>query len=238
MPPPLPPAHSTHRMNCRLGSILPLSAFILGCFAIAPRPVGAAEEWQTLFNGRDLTGWRANVEPRSFKVVDGAIRAQATTNSSHLFFTGDRAAGTVTFKNFELELSARCDGEANSGIYFHSDIASGKGPKVHLDKGYEVQLNNTPKEKKKTGSLYAVVDLDASPVDETRWFKVRVRVEGKHIQVWINDRQTVDYTEPSDVVRPAARAGRLLDPNGGAIALQAHDPGSIYYFKDLRLRRL
>ncbi|MBI3880520.1 MAG: DUF1080 domain-containing protein [Verrucomicrobia bacterium] len=201
-------------------------------------PAFAAEQWQSLFNGHDLTGWRANVEPGSFTVVNGTIRANATTNSSHLFYVGDRKDGTETFKNFEFEATTRCDGEANSGVYFHSDIASGKGPKVHLSKGYEVQLNNTAKEKKKTGSLYAVVDLAASPVDETQWFKLRFRVEGKHIQIWINDQQTVDYTEPADVVRPPERAGRLIDPNGGAIALQAHDPTSVYYFKDLRIRRL
>ena len=37
----------------------------------------------------------------------------------------------------------------------------------HLAKGYEIQLNSTEKEKRKTGSLYAVVDLDKSPVDES-----------------------------------------------------------------------
>ena len=36
-----------------------------------------------------------------------------------------------------------------------------------------MQLNSTVKEKRKTGSLYAVVDLAESPVDEAHWFKVR-----------------------------------------------------------------
>jgi hypothetical protein len=31
---------------------------------------------------------------------------------------------------------------------------------------------------------------------------------------------------------------RRLDPEGGAIALQAHDPGSVFYFKDIKIRKL
>jgi hypothetical protein len=31
------------------------------------------QDWQPLFNGRDLTGWRANNNPESFTVVEGAI---------------------------------------------------------------------------------------------------------------------------------------------------------------------
>ncbi len=213
-------------------SLLGLLAFFLTSGTVS------ADEWQSLFNGKDLTGWRANIYPDSFTVKEGTIRTQATKESSHLFYVGDRKEGTVAFKNFELELKARCEGEANSGVYIHSAIDSGKGPKNHLSKGYEIQLNNTPKEKKKTGSLYAVVDLDKSPVDETKWFAVRIVVKEKRITVEIDGKEVIDYTEPTDVKRPADRAGRLLDPNGGAIALQGHDPTSVYYFKDIRVKRL
>ncbi len=48
----------------------------------------------------------------------------------------------------------------------------------------------------------------------------------------------VDYSEPDHVERPAARKGRVLRAEGGAIALQGHDPGSVFYFRSLRLRPL
>ena len=196
-----------------------------------------AAEWQSLFNGQDLTGWRANVMPESFAVVNGAIRAQATKESAHLFYVGNLKDGFVRFKNFELEMTVRGEPNANSGIYFHTDM-SVRNAKNHLARGYEIQLNNTAKEQRKTGSLYGVVDLSLSPVDGTKWFRVRVRVQDKHITVFINDIKTVDYTEPARVQRSKNFAGRVLNPNGGAIALQAHDPKSVYYFKDIRLRRL
>ncbi len=198
----------------------------------------AEDGWISLFNGKDLTGWKPNAQPEAFTVADGAIRAHATESYAHLFYVGDGSPHAGRFKNFELEAVVRGEPSSNSGIYFHSDINSGEGPKLTLMKGYEMQLNNTEKEKKKTGSLYAVVDVPVSPVDETKWFKARIRVEGKRIQIFINDKQTVDYTEEANPQRPKRFEGRLLDPNGGMIALQAHDPGSTYYFKEVRVRRL
>ena len=200
-------------------------------------PAFAASEWQPLFNGKDLTGWRANVMPESATVVDGAIRLNATRESAHLFYVGNLKEGFVRFKNFELEATVRGEPNSNSGIYFHTDM-SVSNAKNHLAKGYEVQLNNTAKDKRKTGSLYAVVDLEKSPVDETKWFHVRITVQSQHIVIKINDQKVVDYTEPPGVQRSPDRVGRRLDPLGGAIALQAHDPGSVYYFKEIRIRSL
>jgi hypothetical protein len=197
----------------------------------------AAADWRPLFNGKDLTGWRANVMPESFRVVGGVIRANATRESAHLFYVGERMEGFVLFKNFELEVTARGEPNSNSGIFIHTDL-SVSNAKNHLAKGYEIQLNSNNREKRRTGSLYAVVDLDKSLVDETQWFRVRITVKDKNIQVHLNDRKVVDYTEPANVQRPKDRAGRVLDPKGGAIALQAHDPGSVFYFKDVRIRRL
>jgi hypothetical protein len=211
------------------------------CF-LASLPVAAADAaagWVTLFDGKTLAGWKANTLPDSFSVVDGTIKAHAAGESSHLFFVGDDGPEKARFKNFELELMARSEPGSNSGIFFHSEIHSGDGRrKSHLSKGYEVQLNSSTIEKRKTGSLYDVVDLAESPVNEADWFKVRVRVEGRRIVVQLNDRTVVDYTEPENVERPPARAGRRLDPQGGWIALQGHDPKSVFYFKEIRIRRL
>lgn len=200
--------------------------------------VCADDGWQTLFNGKDFAGWRPNIYPESWSIVDGTIRAHATAESSHLFFVGDKAEGEfVPFTNFILELSARSAPNSNSGVFFHTGYAAANS-KHHLEKGYEVQLNSTAKEKRKTGSLYAVVDLPQSPLDETKWFRVRITVRGKHITVQLNNVTVVNYTEPDNVQRPPARAGRKLNPAGGAIALQGHDPESTWYFKDIRIKRL
>ena len=198
---------------------------------------GAAEAWRTLFNGKDLAGWKPNVYPDSWSVVDGAIRAHATKESSHLFYVGDRPDGFEPFKDFELEVVARSEPNSNGGIFIHTGYATMSAAQ-RLSKGYEIQLNSSARERRKTGSLYAIVDLDKSPVDESKWFTVLISVRGKRITVQIDGQKVVDYLEPENVQPPPGRAGRKLDPNGGAIALQAHDPGSTFYFRSLRIRTM
>ena len=204
----------------------------------ALRPDGyCAQEWQSLFNGKDLTGWRANQLPESFSVVDGAIRAKATKPSAHLFYVGDLKEGFVRFKDFELEAMVRSEPHANSGIFIHADMTA-RGGSGKLQKGYEIQLNSSEQDKRKTGSLYGVVELDKSPVDETQWFRVRITVRGRQIMVHLNDKKVVDFTEPEKGDPVPGRPGRRLDPLGGGIALQAHDPTSVFYFKDIRIRKI
>ncbi|MEO6245872.1 MAG: DUF1080 domain-containing protein [Opitutaceae bacterium] len=221
-----------------LNRTLPILVAVVFC-GFWPAASRAADGWRELFNGKDLTGWKANAYPDSWSIVDGAIRAHGTKQSSHLFFVGDGKEDFVRFKNFELEVVARGEPEANSGIFIHTDYVT-QSEALRLSHGYEIQLNSTAKEKRKTGSLYAVVDLDKSPVDETKWFTTRITVQGQRIVVQINGATVVDYTEPADAVaqRTTERKGRVLNPAGGAIALQGHDPTSVFYFKSVRIREL
>lgn len=214
-----------------------ISLSILLTILILPSTSFAQGKWRTLFDGKTLTGWKANYAPDSYTIVDGILRVHATKPMSHLFFVGNKGEEFERFKNFELEATVKGEPDSNSGIFIHTDYSVIPGSD-RLAKGYEVQLNSTPKEKRKTGSLYLIVDLDKSPVDETQWFKIRIKVQGNQITVSINDAVVVDYTEPEKVERPPTREGRRLNPEGGAIALQAHDLNSTFYFKDIRIRSL
>ncbi len=191
--------------------------------------------WRELFNGHDLSGWKANSRPESFSVEDGQLKAHGKNGMSHLFYVGDEGRD-VRFKDFEMIVVARSAPNSNSGIFFHTGRELRKGK--YLNKGYEVQLNSSKKEKRKTGSLYGIVDLPTSPADETKFFETRFRVDGNRIQVFVEGEQVVDYTEPSSPDREPSRSKRLIDPVGGSIALQAHDPASVFYFKEIRIREL
>jgi hypothetical protein len=211
----------------------------IGLWAIAP-PVSAEEagDWQQLFDGKTLDGWHANFDADAFKVVDGVIRIQGLEQrAAHLFYVGDTPDEPVKFKNFELKVVARAEPKSNSGVFVHTSYDL-RNHWRHLEKGYEVQLNSAPEERLKTGSLYAIVDVTESPVDESEWFTMLIRVEGKHIVVTVDGKQVIDYTEPEDVKRPAGREGRVFSEDGGAIALQAHDPQSVWYFKEVAVRAL
>ncbi len=197
-----------------------------------------ANEWKQLFNGKDLTGWRANLDPTAFTVIDGVLRIHASSlTKAHLFYVGDREEGFESFKNFELEATVRAEPNSNGGIFIHTDTTT-RNARRYLNRGYEVQLNSSDLEKRKTGSLYAVIDLDKSPVNEANWFTVYIVVIDKRITVSLDGKEVLDYTEPANVVRPKERAERVFSKDGGAIALQAHDAGSIWYFRDIRIKVL
>lgn len=211
--------------------------FGLFCFfQTACKESSTGSEWIQLFNGEDLTGWRANRAEGSFSVRDGLLVAHSLDLRSHLFYVGDQSEPEA-FKNFELVVVAKGAPNSNSGIFFHTDYEL-RDDKGHLANGYEVNLNTSPTVTRKTGSLYDVVDLKEQPLDDTQWFETRIRIEGKRIQVSLDGSLVVDYMEPNDPVRKPSREGRLLNPNGGAIALQAHDPDSTWYFKEIRIRDL
>ena len=209
---------------------------------LAARLGSENENWQWLFDGNELSKWKANTDPDAFTVVDGAIRANAThpKNRAHLFFTGENITTLEHFANFELSARVRGEPGANSGIFFHTDMETRDGV-LHLKNGYEIQLVNSPRAKALSGSLYDVVSVDPDvfpKIDQAEWFPVRIRVEGKRIRCWIDHVQVIDYTEPDKVERSPRRKGRVLRKEGGAIALQAHDEKSRFYFKDVKIRRL
>lgn len=186
------------------------------------------EEWYSLFDGKSLNGWKVGDNAQTFSVQDGSVVAHG--NTAHLFYVGD--VMNHNFKNFEFSAQVKTMPGSNSGIYFHTQYQAGGWP----SKGYEVQVNNSHSDWRRTGSLYAVEDVKEQLVKDSVWFTEKIRVEGKHVQIWVNDKKTVDYTEPDNVQRPDDMKGRIL--SNGTFALQGHDPNSIVYFKDLKVKPL
>jgi hypothetical protein len=191
------------------------------------------EDWIQLFNGKDLDGWKANETTETFKVVDGVLIANGLR--SHLFYVGNEDTPPV-FKNFELAFDVMTHHLANSGVYFHTAHQKDGW----LETGYELQVNSTHRgadgyvEVKKGGSLYGVRNLYKAFTKDSVWHKFNLRVDGKRIQIKIDDQLVVDYTEPSTRTSPENR--KVL--SSGTFALQGHDPESTVYFKNIRVKRL
>ncbi len=189
----------------------------------------ADDGWISLFNGKDLSGWKASEQGGSFRVVDGELVIRGPR--SHLFYVGP--VGGADFTNFEWKCEVLTKPASNSGMYFHTDYQDEGWP----SKGYEVQINNSHADPKRTGGLYAVADvMNDSPANDGEWFTQQVTVEGKHVVVSVDGRVTTDYTEPDDVTRPAEFAGRKV--SHGTIALQAHDPNSEVHIRKIMIKPL
>ena len=207
-----------------------VSIMVLLIAALALVNAAPSADWIPLFDGKSLAGWKAAENPAAFKVEDGMLVVGGGPRG-HLFYSGP--VQDHNFKNFEFRAKVKTEPNANSGIYFHTEYQDSNWPV----KGYECQVNNTHKDVKKTGGLYAIQDvLNTAPVKDGEWFDYYIKVEGKHIVIKINDKTTVDWTEPADWQPPQNMSGRRI--SSGTFAIQGHDPKSIVYYKDIAVRPL
>lgn len=187
--------------------------------------------WKLLFDGKTLNGWKASENPASFVIRDGMIVAHGQPRS-HLYYTG--SVNNANFKNFEFQADAKAEAGSNGGIYFHTRFLENNWPQ----KGCEVQINNAKKEPRKTGSLYAIQDVAESSVKDNEWFNLHIIVRGKQVIVKINGKTLVDWTQPADFQSPKNPTWSDRRLASGTFALQAHDPKSVVYYKNIRVKPL
>ena len=189
-------------------------------------PVHKNGGWVSLFDGQSLSGWKVGNNASSFSIENGTIAVNGDV--AHLFYDGP--VNNHSFKNFELKLEVMTTPGSNSGVYFHTQYQESSWPQ----KGYEVQVNNSHTDWRRTGSLWAIQDIKETYVKDNEWFTLHIKVKGKRITGKINGKQVADYPEPEIAVRPDGLKGRLL--SSGTFALQGHDPKSKVYYRDIRVR--
>ena len=203
-------------------------AISLCLFFCAATNHSSQDGWISLFDGKSLDHWKVGKNEGTFTIENGMIVANGPV--AHLFYEGD--VRQHNFKNFEFKADVMTTPGSNSGIYFHTVYQDSSWPK----KGYEVQVNNSHTDWRRTGSLYAVQDVKDVFVKDNEWFTEYFKVEGKHVIVKLNDKIVVDYTEPDNVKRDAGSEGRVI--SSGTFALQGHDPNSKVYFKNIMVKLL
>lgn len=199
---------------------------ILAVASLAVGQVKNEKGFKTIFDGKSFKGWKMAEEHQdAWSIKDGAIVAHG--ERSHLYYVGDEKP----FVNFELKIDAMTQPGSNGGIYIHTQYQPLSWPKY----GYEVQVNQTHTDWRKTGSLYGVQDVKEQLAKDNEWYSYDILVKGKHITIKVNDKVAVDWEEPADR-QPGTDFTRILDK--GTIALQAHDPKSVIMYKNIRIKRL
>lgn len=212
----------------RLSAMTAAALIVTGCSG-ATSSAQTDDGWIPLFDGQTLNGWRASENPGTFRVENGLLVVHGPR--AHLFYDGP--VGNHSFRNFEWKADVRTFPGANSGMYFHTQFQESGWPA----KGYEVQVNNSHTDPRRTGSLYAVQDvMNVPPAQDGEWFTQHVIVEGKRVRVMVDGRQVVDYTEPDDPQRPSDAVGRWL--SRGTVAIQGHDPESQVHYRNIMVRLL
>lgn len=205
------------------------AVLIAGICVVLIYALACAEEkdgWISLMDGKTFDGWKiAEPEKKSWKIEDGAFVAHG--ERSHLFYVGKEQP----FKDFELKVDVMTSPSSNGGIYIHTQPQESGWPKY----GYEIQVNQSHSDWRKSGSIYSVNDVKELFVKDNEWYTYDITVQGKRIVVKLNDKVVNDWTEEPDR-NPGADFTRIL--TSGTLALQGHDPKSTVKYRNLRIKPL
>jgi len=205
-----------------------LTACLISIVTFGAHSAAQSDGWVTIFDGKSLDGWKASENPATFSVRDGQLVVDGPR--AHLYYVGP--VGNHNFTNFEWKADVMTTPGSNSGMYFHTEYQESGWPA----KGYEVQVNNSHTDWRRTGGLYAVVDVKEPPVKDNEWFTQHITVQGKQVTIRVNGKVTAEYTEPTGVERPADMAGRKL--GSGTVAIQGHDPKSKVFYRNIQIKLL
>jgi hypothetical protein len=184
-------------------------------------------EFIPLFNGKDLSGWKANENQDTFSVRDGIIVVEG--ERSHLFYVGE--VENANFKNFEFKADVMTKPGANGGVYFHTACPRTGWP----SKGHEAQIDNTGDDAFDTGSLWGIIESTGSLPKDNEWFTIHIVVWDRWITIKVNGETKVGYIEPENFYDPNF-PGRKL--SSGTFALQGFNPESTLYYKNIMVKPL
>ena len=180
------------------------------------------EQWVKLFNGHDLGGW-IEVGHEKWFVEDGSIHGEAVTKEYGYLKT------EKNYKDFDLSLRFKCEGDGNSGVFFHTDFKPGT---ADVSQGLQFEIDQVVGH---TGGIYGDGrQWIAWPAPEYEmvlhhndWNDYLLTVVGNRYVARLNGVTILDFTDPTP---------KSFD---GTIALQLHSGGKgNMRFKDIYIRDL
>jgi len=188
-------------------------------------------DWETLFNGKDLKGWKQLNGAAKYEIKDGQIVGTTVSNEPNSFLVTEKDYG-----DFILELEFKVPEGMNSGIQFRSESKPEyQNGRVH---GYQFEIDPSPRAW--TGGIYDeatgrewLYTLEYNPeakkaFKQNEWNKVRVECVGTSLRTFVNG---VAAANVVDDVRPR-----------GIIALQVHAlqkdevPGRQIQWRNIRIQ--
>lgn len=178
-------------------------------------PLGAmAQEWQSLFNGKSLSGWVQRNGKAKYSVENGAIVGRTVYGTPNSFLCTKKNYG-----DFILEFEFRMDNSLNSGVQFRSEsLKSYNNGRVH---GYQFEMDPSPRAW--TGGIYDearrgwLYNMNNNPSAKTAfkkdaWNKARIEAIGTTLRTWVNGIACADIQDNATLT--------------GFIALQVHAIGN------------
>ncbi len=200
-----------------------LFAFMLAVLCSSSASAQNVAHWQSLFNGKDLSGWD-EIGNESWTVVAGAIYGEGITKEYGYLATEKK------YTDFHLSLRYKCEAGGNSGVYFHTEFEPGtatvtKGRQIEIDRAVGHHTGGVYGDGK--GWIVWPATEFETVLRPNDWNEMLIQVESNHYVIYLNGIQILDYTYPSP------------DATEGVIALQLHSGGQgRMRFKDIWIRDL
>ena len=166
---------------------------------------------ESLFNGKDLTGWEPFGDGKWSVDEDGNLVTENGDSKQYGYLCTRKY-----YKDFDLTLEFKQESNGNSGLFFHSFIEGFNT--VH---GWQCEVapkgNDTGGiyESYGRGWLQQIPDEKEDVLKEGEWNTLRLRVEGNHVQTWLNDVPMADIED------------ELIGNTPGRLMLQIHDGNDI-----------
>lgn len=185
---------------------------------------------ESLFNGKDLTGWKNHPDSKSTFTV-------ARPGEIHVTSTGRGALeSSKQLGDFVLQMEAISHApQLNSGLFFRCIPGE-------LTNGYECQIHNGYKNGDRaqpvdfgTGAIYRRIAARRVVPNDKEWFTMTIAADGPQIAVWVNGYQVTDWTDDR---KPNKNPREGLRTEAGTLQLQGHDPTTDLSFRNIRAREL
>ena len=165
---------------------------------------------ETLFNGKDLTGWTIYGKELWY-VQNGELICESGPEKMYGYL-GTRKY----YDNFDLSLEFKQESDGNSGVFVRSYIKKG----VEIS-GWQVEVAPPGKD---TGGIYEsygrgwiarIPDEKENILRKEDWNTMRIKVQGNNITTWLNGEKMTDLNDDK------------IGQGKGRILLQIHEGGGI-----------
>ena len=206
---------------------------LIACLFILSLQIAKAQEteikWVSLFNGKDLTGFKQLNGKATYHVEKGEIVGTTVYGEPNSFLATEKIYG-----DFILEVDLKLNSDMNSGIQFRSETSTTGNRRVF---GYQMEIDPSARawsggiyDEGRRGWLYPLEYNEAAKkaFKPTKWNHYRIECIGNSLRTWVNG------------VACASIIDNLTAK--GFIALQVHsvddkkDEGKTIHWKNIRIQ--
>ncbi len=210
------------------------------------------EGWTLLWDGKTTDGWRGarsqEFPKKGWAIEDGVLKVNKADGAESA--NGGDIVTRRMYKNFILSVDFKFVAGANSGIkYFvNPDLNKGAGSAIGcefqiLDDDKHPDAKAGVKGNRKLGALYDLIPApDNKPVNKEDWNTAVIKVEGTHVEHWLNGVKLLEYERNNQMWNALVAYSKYKvwpnfgNPEEGHILLQDH--GDEVWFKNIKIKEL